>query len=167
MDIQTIIREGKVVHCTVRGVDFPIKVEGGIDMTKFGELTKTFEVLDKYVDIPNIGMEEGVGEEWTEEELGEFMTGNNDTQTALFKILLSEGSLLRQEFVKKLAEELGRKVSGWTLGGALAGINNRAKNTWGKQLLIEAEWKRLNGKDWGCFYTLVPKYKDMIRRCLK
>ena len=161
MDIKTLLRGGKVQQIECYGMVFSVKSEEGISMENFSKVAAALETLDKYVDISNIGTEEEFVEEWVEKELREFMDGNNDTQTAMFKILL-DGEIKREDLVKRLGMELNRKATGWTLGGALAGANNRIRNAWKREDLVETEWKRVN-HDWKCYYWIKPKYQDMIK----
>ena len=160
MDIKTLLRNGKVQEVECHGMIFPVKNEEGISMEDFSKVAAALETLDQYIDIENIGTEEELVEEWDEKDLREFMDENNDTQTVMFKILL-EGEIHRKAFVKRLGSELNRKTTGWTLGGALAGVNNRIRNAWKREDLIETEWKRANSS-WKCYYWLKPKYKEII-----
>lgn len=162
MDIKTLLRNGKIQQIECYGMVFPVKSEEGIAMEDFSKVAAALETLDQYIDIVNIGSEEELVEEWSEKELREFMERNNDTQIAIFKILMEE-EITRKEFVKRLASELKRETTGWTLGGALAGINNRIRNAWEREDLIKTEWRRANN-DWECFYWLEPKYEDMIKK---
>lgn len=162
MDIKTLLRKGKVQQIECYGRVFPVKTEEGISMEDLSKVARALETLDQYIDIANIGTEEELVEEWNEKELREFMEDNNDTQMAMFKIL-TEGEIARKEFVKRLGLELNRKTTGWTLGGALAGANNRIKNTWEREELVETEWKRVN-RDWKCYYRLNQRYQDIIKK---
>jgi len=163
MDIKTLLRDGKIQEIECYGKIFPVKNQEGIPMQDFSKVATALETLDQYVDIADIGSEEEFVEEWNEKELREFMGQNNDTQMVILRIL-TEGEMTRSEFVKRLASKFKpRKVTGWTLGGALAGMNNRIRNAWEREDLIKTEWKRAND-DWECYYWLDPKYKDMIKK---
>jgi len=165
MDIKPVIRNNKIIDLEVSGVRFPIKEDEGISLDKLPEITGALEVLDKYVDITKVGSSERVKDEWTENELADFMKDNTELQKAILEVLLKEKEISEKELIKKLSAELHRNVRGWDIGGAIAGIHNRAINTWGKEKLIEKEWKRVNGK-WMRFYRITPKYVEVIKKIL-
>ena len=166
VEINPVIRGGKVVRLEVCGREWPLKAE--ISMEEFLKVMEGIQLLAKYVDLGKIGTGPArplKGARWSREELRAFLRERNEAQRAFLEVLAEKGEVTRKELLQELRSKLGRPdYSGKDLAGIIAGINRRI-GALGKEQLFEIERRRIGGHLDGV-YRLKEAYRDLLLELL-
>ena len=101
-------------------------------------------------------------EEWTEDEICDFLDERNERQITFFEILSEKGEIERNDLLEEMKRLLKvQKFEGLQLAGSLAGIGIRT-NRLGKEYLYIKEWRGEYR-----YYRLAEKYAAIIKKWLE
>ncbi len=166
MEINPVIRGGKVVRLEVCGREWPLKSE--ISMEDFLKVMEGIQLLARYVDLGRIGagpVAPPGGARWSREELEAFLRERSEAQKAFLEVLAERGEITRSELLEELRSKLGKPdYSGKDLAGIIAGINRRI-GALGKEQLFEIERRRIGGHLDG-IYRVKKAYRDLLLELL-
>lgn len=146
---------GKIIRARNRG--FPL--------TDLPEVVGALNIIQMYLDLESIGEAEEEVNEWTREEIFEFLDERNSRQILFFRILSERPEIDRENLVREIGRRLNRaSYTGRNLAGTLAGIGIRT-NALGKEPLYEKK-SREEEDEWKYHYWLTPSYEPIINEWL-
>lgn len=160
MTVKPHIDGEKVKKIEISGSIIPAREEG-FPLTELSAVIKALNYLDGILDFSLVGVAGDKVEEWTSEEIEEFLEERNAKQRAFFRLLIENDEIERDDVIKAISK-IDAKFDGRALAGALGGIGVRT-NTLGKVRLYSKKWKIVDN-EWHCYYKINSEYLDFISK---
>jgi len=157
MSIRPTIKGKEIIKIEIGNIDLIPKKTTSIEelptiVERLGYLTERFNFQER--------KEEERLDDWSPEEIIDFLNGRTEVQTAFSKVVGEAGEILDDDLLREVRKILKKPdLRKWDIGGALAGMTNRAVNTLRRKPLFEIDWK--NGTR---YYRVNQEYADVIRK---
>lgn len=165
MSIKPYIDGDVVRKIEIGGKIIPARNQG-INLSDLPQVVQALNLLIEHLDFEAIGEAEEEAEEWSRDEIFDFLEDRNSRQIMFFRILSENEEIDRERLVQTMAQKLERRdFGGRSLAGILAGIGIRT-NSLGKEPLYEKDWQEDEG-EWVCYYKLSASYTPIIREWLE
>lgn len=160
MKIVPHIQENEIVKLEVEGRTFSLK--GNIPLEELQKIMDHFNYLEKFIDFSIIEKEKPKLEEWTKEEIFNFLDDRNTNQITFFNILYDKGKIGREKVLEEMKKKLDvQKFKGLQLAGILAGIGIRTNRLRKEHLYVKEEKRE------GDYYFLNGKYAGVVEEWIE
>jgi len=160
MKVVPHIEGSEIVKLEVDGV--VLSLTQNIPLSELSKVLEYLSFLGEYIDFTEVLEEEEELEEWTEDEISDFLNERNSRQITFFEILSEKGEIERDDLLEEMKRRLKvQEFRGLQLAGSLAGIGIRT-NRLGKEYLYVKEWRG----DYR-YYRLAEKYAAIIKEWLE
>ena len=124
--IAPIIQNKAVISLKINEKKIPLKKEMPIAFFT-GKFLEAFDIIEEYVDFSIIFEDDNRIENWSKEELHNFLETLSVPQQEIIKILTIKETITRDNLVDQLNEQLddGKVLNNKSLAGIVAGLNRR------------------------------------------
>jgi len=156
MSIKPTIKGKEILKIEIGNINLIPKKT--IDIDELAKIAELLEYLTERFNFQERKEDEEL-RDWSTEEIFDFLNDRTDIQRAFSKVVAEAREIYDAELLEKLRVLLNRpKLRLWDVGGALAGMTNRAVNALRKKPLFEIAWKNQVR-----YYKVNEEYAQILR----
>ena len=164
MSIKPHIEGNRVKRIEIGETVIPAMGEG-LPIEQLADVIQALNTLVEHFDFNALISTDDQLEEWTRDEIWEFLDERNIRQILFLRLVSSSEEYERYELIERMSELLEiPEYSGKQLAGSLAGIGIRT-NKLGKDALYRSDWRE-DSEGWSAYYSITEKYRAVISEWL-